>query len=195
MNPIPTPQPQTDKSPAPSHSPCHHITTSPRLTRSQNLVSRHTLPTPQLSSRRRTLSPFSLTARSHCAPTQRRSPSLILSRSTRLFCCTSAGETIVVRVLILRLPLLSPSPELWSSSSGVGGRHSLGSTARSARVSGEGRAASRRARRIETRLLASRRDTTVVCVRKMERAMRSARDGREGDQRRGGRMIRVRCRR
>lgn len=48
---------------------------------------------------------------------------------------------------------------------------------------------------METRLRARRRETTVVCVRKMERAMRSAREGREGEESMGGRRRRVRWRR
>jgi hypothetical protein len=44
---------------------------------------------------------------------------------------------------------------------------------------------------MQTRERASLRETTVVLVRKMWRRIRSAREGREGDQSRDGRMIRV----
>jgi hypothetical protein len=44
---------------------------------------------------------------------------------------------------------------------------------------------------MQTRERASLRETTVVLVRKMWRRIRSAREGREGDQSREGRRIRV----
>ncbi|KAL6408177.1 hypothetical protein AUP68_08026 [Ilyonectria robusta] len=75
------------------------------------------------------------------------------------------------------------------------GTHSFGSTHRSTKHAGEGRVASRRESRIDTRERASRRETTDVCVKKMEREMRSANDGREEDQSRGGSTQRVRRRR
>lgn len=75
------------------------------------------------------------------------------------------------------------------------GTHSFGRTALSANVSGDGRAANLRDRRIETRDRARRRETTVVFVRKMEREMRSARDGRVGEASNGGRISRARRRR
>lgn len=44
---------------------------------------------------------------------------------------------------------------------------------------------------MQTRERASLRETTVVLVKKMWRRIKSAREGREGDQSRDGRMIRV----
>lgn len=64
------------------------------------------------------------------------------------------------------------------------GTHSLGNTERSTKDAAEGLAAKRRESRIETKDRARRRDTIEVCVLKMERAIRSAREGREGDRRR-----------
>jgi hypothetical protein len=43
---------------------------------------------------------------------------------------------------------------------------------------------------METSERASRRDTMDVLVRKMERAMRSASEGRDGDESRGGKTAR-----
>jgi len=75
------------------------------------------------------------------------------------------------------------------------GTHSFGKTALSANVSGDGLAANLLANRIETSERASRRETTVVFVRKMEREMRSAREGRHGEDSSGGSISRARRRR
>lgn len=75
------------------------------------------------------------------------------------------------------------------------GTHSFGKTALSANVSGDGLAANLLANRIDTSERASRRETTVVFVRKMEREMRSAREGRHGEDSSGGSISRARRRR
>ena len=142
---------------------------SPLLTRSQNLVSRHTRPTPRLSSARRTCSWRSVTSLLHLLAIHFLSPSLSLSFSIALRVATRLGATCT-----------PASP----------GTHSGGNTARLTSASGDGRAASRRDRRMETRERAKRRDTTEVLVMKMEREMRSASEGRDGEYRSGGRMTR-----
>ncbi len=48
---------------------------------------------------------------------------------------------------------------------------------------------------MEARERARRREAKAVWVRKMERRIKSVRDGREGEVRRGGRRVRVRRRR
>lgn len=130
---------------------------SPRLIRSQNLLRRQTRPMPLVSSRFLATSSRSLTSPFHLAAIQRRRPSLTFSFSMALRLATMAGDTCTGT---------------------MPGTHSLGSTARSTRASAEGRAARRRERRMETSDRASRRDTMDVWVRKMERAMRLASDGR-----------------
>lgn len=150
------------------------VDTSPRLTRSQNLRSFHTRPMPRLSSQRLMPSSRSLTLPFHLDAIHCRNPSLTLSFSMAIFLATSPGAMWT---------LLKP------------GTHSFGSTQRSTKHAGEGRVASRRESRMDTRERASRRETTDVCVKKMEREMRSANDGREEDQSRGGRTQRVRRRR
>lgn len=69
------------------------------------------------------------------------------------------------------------------------GTHSFGKTERSTKDAAEGLAAKRRDSRIETKDRARRRETMEVFVLKMERAIRSARDGRDGDQRRDVRSV------
>lgn len=145
--------------------------TSPRLTLSQNLLNRHTLPTPRLSSTLLTPSSLSLTSPLHFTPTHRLNTSFVLSLSIAFLFAASPGAT---------------------STDAIPGTHSFGKTARSTRTSTDGLAARRRARRIETRERARRRDTTEVLVRKMERAMSSAREGRHGEERSGGRRRRLR---
>lgn len=158
--------------------------TSPFATLSQNLLSLQTLPTPTLSSHRRTPSSRVRTSPLHEDPTNRLSPSLTRSRSTALRRATSAGATGT-----------AAAPAALAKHPPPYGTHSGGSTLRATRDSGEGRLARRCWRRMDTRERASLRETTVVLVMKMERRMRSAREGREGEVSRGGRTARVRRRR
>lgn len=144
---------------------------SPFPTRSQNLRSFHTLPTPLLSSHRLLSSPISRHRRSQTLPTHLRSPSLTRSRSTSRRLATSAGATRICPP----------------------GTHSGGRTDRATSASGGGRTARRRERRMAVSERARRRDTTVVLVRKMCRAIRSASEGRDGEVSRGGRMARACC--
>lgn len=137
---------------------------------SQNRLSLQTLPTPTLSSHCFTPSLRSLTSPRQTRSTNRRRLSLTRSRSTALFFATRAGATPVFLL----------------------GTHSDGRTDRATRASAEGRAARRRESRMHTSERASLRDTTVVRVRKMDRRIRSASDGRNGDQSIGGRIARVR---
>ena len=69
------------------------------------------------------------------------------------------------------------------------GTHSLGNTERSTKDAAEGLAAKRRDRRIETRERARRRETMEVLVLKMERAIKSASEGRDGEPRRDVRSV------
>lgn len=138
------------------------------LTRSQNLRSRQTLPTPTLSSNRRIRSLRRPTSRFHTAPIQCRKPSLSFSRSTALVRAASAGAT-------------------WP----IPGAHSGGSTHLSTSSCAGGRCARRRDNRIDTSDRASLRDTTVVLVMKMCREMRSASEGRIGDASSGGSVARI----
>lgn len=158
--------------------------TSPFATLSQNLLSLQTLPTPTLSSHRRTPSSRDCTSPLHEDPTNRLSPSLTRSRSTALRRATSAGATGT-----------AAAPAALAEHPPPYGTHSGGSTLRATRASGEGRLARRCWRRMDTRERASFREMTVVLVMKMERRMRSAREGREGEVSRGGRTARVRRRR
>lgn len=134
-------------------------------TRSQNFRNRQTLPTPTRSSHFLMPSLLSLTSPRHTAPTQRLRLSFSLSFSTARFLATSPGAT---------LP---------STTSG-------GNTPRSTRDAADGRSGSLRDSRIATRFLASRREISVVCVKKMCRAISSASVGREV--KRGERQTRAR---
>lgn len=165
---------------APNPNPAYPVRPSPSTppTLSQNLLNLHTLPTPTLSSHLLTPSPISSTLPRQTPPTHRRKPSFTLSLSTARFLATSAGARLAFLLVVVE-----------------GGRHSGGSTALSTRDSIGGRAASRRESRMLTSERASCRDTTVVRVWKMRRRARSAREGRKGDQRRGGRRARARRRR
>lgn len=143
---------------------------SPRLIRSQNFLNLQTRPTPRLSSQRLIPSSRSLTSPLHFAAIHRLMASFTLSLSIAFFFATSPGATCT---------------------GFIPGTHSFGSTALSTRVSADGRAARRRANLIETRDRASLRETTELLVRNTRRAMRSAKDGLEEDQRNIGRVDRA----
>ncbi len=141
---------------------------SPRPTLSQNFRMRQTLPIPTLSSTFRTRSLRRPTSRFQTPPTQFRSPSLSFSRSIARVRAASAGAT-------------------WP----IPGAHSCGKTQRSTSTWTGGRLAKRFLRRIATKSRPSLRDFTVVFVKKIERAIRSASEGLEGDARRGGNTARM----
>lgn len=147
-----------------------------RPTFSQNRLNLQTRPTPAFSSHCLTPSLLSSTSPLHTLSTHLLSRSLTLSFSMARLLATNAGATGA-------MPLPPP------------GTHSGGSTHRCTRASGVGRDASLRERRMHTRERASRRDTTVVWVRKMERRISSASEGRDGECRSGLRDARVRRRR